>query len=137
MQLRYNCYKIFIEYVDPLIRPIVINTHFECELVLCKVIRENIDAFPPSKSKYQYFYHIIFSKGVFEFATENVDWRLSRVLREKINNASHYRQSNARKIVVGTRMKMLSFIQGYMKHNLMYASPIPSVHLCLERGLFV
>lgn len=39
-----------------------------------------------SKSEYQYFYHIIFSKGVFEFATENVDWRLSRILWEKINN---------------------------------------------------
>lgn len=32
--------------------------------------------------------HIIFSKSVFEFATGNVDWRLSRVLRGKINNAA-------------------------------------------------
>lgn len=89
---------------------------------------------PASKSEYQYFCHIIFSKGVFEFATGNVDWRLSRVLRGKINNASYTTVDLLRKIVVGTRMKMLSFTQGYMEHNLMYASPIPSPSL---RGLFV
>lgn len=82
--------------------------------------------FPASKSEYQYFYHIIFSKGVFEFATGNVDWRLSRVLRGKINNASYATVDLVRKIVVGTRMKMLSFTKGYMEHNLMYAPPIPS-----------
>lgn len=44
MQLRYNCWKISVEHVDSLIRPIVVNTHCECELAVCKVIRENIDA---------------------------------------------------------------------------------------------
>jgi len=91
--------------------------------------------FSASKSEYQYFCHIIFSKGVFEFATGNVDWRLSRVLRGKINNTSHATADLVRKIVVGTRMKMLSFTQGYMEHNLMYAPPIPSPSLLEARGL--
>lgn len=75
MQSRYN-WKISVGRVDSLIRPIVVNTHCECELAVCKVIRENIDAPSPpvEESEYQYFCHIIFSKGVFEFATVgNVD----------------------------------------------------------------
>lgn len=97
--------------------------------------------FRASKSERQYFRHIIFSKSVFEFATGNVDWRLSRVPRRKINNAACKRATAdlVREIVVGTRMKMLSFTQEYIyvKHNLWCMLPQFPVHLWLEHSLFV